>query len=93
MKKNKQNNGTSKKKTEQQKVEENSGDEKNVAKVDSLDDEDQGFGGWLRSADGMETMKLFVIANSIVMVTTLAYPQIQTIFEILYEMLYDITIY
>ncbi|XP_063365024.1 uncharacterized protein LOC134653566 [Cydia amplana] len=57
-------------------------------KTDSLDDEDQGFGGWLRSEDGMDTMKLFVLANSIVVVTTIAYPHIQTIFSVISEMIY-----
>ncbi|XP_047994890.1 uncharacterized protein LOC125233072 [Leguminivora glycinivorella] len=57
-------------------------------KTDSLDDEDQGFGGWLKSEDGMDTMKLFVLANSIVMVTTIAYPHIQTIFSIISEIIY-----
>ncbi|XP_063384675.1 uncharacterized protein LOC134670785 [Cydia fagiglandana] len=57
-------------------------------KTDSLDDEDQGFGGWLRSEDGMDTMKLFVLANSIVMVTTIAYPHIQTIFSVISEIIY-----
>lgn len=36
----------------------------------------------------METMKLFVLANSIVMLTTIAYPHIQTIFSIISEMIY-----
>ncbi|CAG9785755.1 unnamed protein product [Diatraea saccharalis] len=57
-------------------------------KVDSLDDEEQGFGGWLRSTDGIDTMKLFVIANTIVMLTTIVYPHIQTAYEIVYDMIY-----
>ncbi|KAI8422717.1 hypothetical protein MSG28_006482 [Choristoneura fumiferana] len=67
--------------TESEKLEKSS-------KVDSLDDEDQNFGGWLKSSDGMETMKLFVLANSVVMLTTIAYPHIQTIFSIILAMIY-----
>ncbi|XP_053612394.1 uncharacterized protein Xport-A [Plodia interpunctella] len=88
MKKNRHTNGSAKKKAVQDTPEANPDDDKNIANVDSIDDEDHGFGGWLRSADGMETMKLFVIANSIVIVTTLAYPHVQTIFEILADMIY-----
>ncbi|CAK1540695.1 unnamed protein product [Leptosia nina] len=62
-------------------------DEK-IPNQDSLDDENQGFGGWLRSADGLENMKLFVIANSIVILTTLVYPQLQAIFDIISETIY-----
>lgn len=41
-----------------------------------------------RSSDGLETMKLFVIANSIVMLTTLVYPHVQAVFEIVSDMIY-----
>ncbi|KAI5642779.1 hypothetical protein NE865_05305 [Phthorimaea operculella] len=58
--------------------------------IDPLDDENQGFGGWLRSDDGMETMKLFIIANSIVLMTTLVYPHLRTAVEILGEMVYGV---
>lgn len=50
----------------------------------------QTFNFNFRSSDGMETMKLFVLANSIVMLTTIAYPHIQTIFSIISEMIYGI---
>ncbi|CAH4029378.1 unnamed protein product [Pieris brassicae] len=63
-------------------------DEKVHPKQDSLDDENQGFGGWLRSADGLENMKLFVIANSIVILTTLVYPQLRVIFDMISETIY-----
>ncbi|CAF4834907.1 unnamed protein product [Pieris macdunnoughi] len=63
-------------------------DEKVLPNQDSLDDENQGFGGWLRSADGLENMKLFVIANSIVILTTLVYPQLRVIFDIISETIY-----
>ncbi|XP_013177554.1 PREDICTED: uncharacterized protein LOC106125009 [Papilio xuthus] len=64
------------------------GTEKEVSRLDSLDEEDQGFGGWLRSADGQENMKLFVIANSIVLLMTLMYPQVQLIVDFIYESVY-----
>ncbi|KAJ0175776.1 hypothetical protein K1T71_008935 [Dendrolimus kikuchii] len=87
MKRNKNTNGSNKKRTV--KVEEKEPtDIDTEVKPDSLDEEEQGFGGWLRSPDGMETMKLFVIANSIVMVTTLIYPNIQTVAAIVTDMIY-----
>ncbi|XP_013136819.1 PREDICTED: uncharacterized protein LOC106101973 [Papilio polytes] len=64
------------------------GTEKEVARLDSLDEEDQGFGGWLRSPDGLENMKLFVIANSIVLLMTLMYPQVQLIVDFIYDSIY-----
>ncbi|KPJ06934.1 hypothetical protein RR48_11433 [Papilio machaon] len=64
------------------------GTEKEVSRLDSLDEEDQGFGAWLRSADGQENMKLFVIANSIVLLMTLMYPQVQLIVDFIYESIY-----
>lgn len=41
-----------------------------------------------RSPDGLDTMKLFVIANSIVMLTTIVYPHIQTVYGILVDTFY-----
>lgn len=43
---------------------------------------------FFRSSDGLETMKLFVIANSVVMLTTIVYPQIQNVYGILFDMFY-----
>ncbi|XP_045495322.1 uncharacterized protein LOC123694067 [Colias croceus] len=63
-------------------------EESALPKLDSLDEENQGFGGWLRSDDGLENMKLFVIANSIVLLTTLVYPQLQIVFNIISEAIY-----
>ncbi|XP_022814631.1 uncharacterized protein LOC111348295 [Spodoptera litura] len=88
MKKSKQTLGTAKKKIIKVEDKEPETSEKAPVKVDSLDDEEQGFGGWLRSSDGLETMKLFVIANSIVMLTTIVYPHAQAIFEIVSDMIY-----
>uniref|UniRef100_A0A2A4K110 Uncharacterized protein n=2 Tax=Heliothis virescens TaxID=7102 RepID=A0A2A4K110_HELVI len=88
MKKNKLNSGTAKKKTIKVEEKPTENTENVPVKVDSLDDEEQGFGGWLRSSDGLETMKLFVIANSIVMLTTIVYPHAQAIFEVVSDMIY-----
>lgn len=33
-------------------------------------------------------MKLFVVANSIVLLTTLAYPHVQTVLDIVYDAFY-----
>ncbi|RVE40591.1 hypothetical protein evm_014759 [Chilo suppressalis] len=87
--KKKHNSGHTKRKST--KLSENNESEKQdkvEAKVDTLDDEEQGFGGWLKSTDGIETMKLFVIANTIVMLTTIVYPHIQTAYQIIYDMIY-----
>ncbi|CAG4983739.1 unnamed protein product [Parnassius apollo] len=59
-----------------------------AAQPDSLVEEDQSFGCWLRSPDGLENMKFFVIANSIVLLTTLMYPHIQLIVDTVYEYFY-----
>ncbi|OWR43912.1 hypothetical protein KGM_206246 [Danaus plexippus plexippus] len=57
-------------------------------KLDSVDEDEQGFGGWLRSTEGIENMRLFVIANSIVLLTTLAYPHLQFIIGCITDALY-----
>ncbi|KAJ8721324.1 hypothetical protein PYW07_002099 [Mythimna separata] len=88
MKKSKLNSGTAKKKTIKVEEKETENTENTPVAVDSLDDEEQGFGGWLRSSDGLETMKLFVIANSIVMLTTIVYPHAHAIYEIVSDMIY-----
>ncbi|CAK1600721.1 unnamed protein product [Parnassius mnemosyne] len=62
---------------------------KTTTQLDLLEEEDQGFGGWLRSLDGLENMKFFVIANSIVLLTTLMYPHIQLIVDTVYEYFYS----
>ncbi|XP_045768342.1 uncharacterized protein LOC123869462 [Maniola jurtina] len=59
-------------------------------KLDSVEEDDQGFGGWLRSEEGVENMKLFVIANTIVLLTTLAYPHMQLMYEIISDAIYGI---
>lgn len=50
---------------------------------DPSDDENQGFGNWLRSTEGLEYMRLFVIANTIIVFLTIAWPQMQQAMEII----------
>ncbi|KAG6461632.1 hypothetical protein O3G_MSEX012755 [Manduca sexta] len=88
MKKSKQHGGNKRKTGKVEEKSQESTDQL-ATKVDSLDDDEQGFGGWLRSPDGLETMKLFVIANSIVMLTTLVYPHMQAAFQIVADMIYE----
>ncbi|CAH0714597.1 unnamed protein product, partial [Brenthis ino] len=57
-------------------------------KLESIDEDDQGFGGWLRSEEGMENMKLFVIANTIVLLTTMTYSHIQYFIGMISDALY-----
>ncbi|XP_012258833.2 uncharacterized protein LOC105687618 [Athalia rosae] len=45
----------------------------------ALEDEAQneGFSEWLRSSSGVELMRLFVVANSLVVFITMAWPNMQ----------------
>ncbi|XP_076239670.1 exit protein of rhodopsin and TRP A [Calliopsis andreniformis] len=52
------------------------------------DIQDQGFGDWLRSSDGIEMMRLFVIANSILIFFTMGWPKIQETITILKQYFY-----
>ncbi|XP_011879535.1 PREDICTED: uncharacterized protein LOC105568449 [Vollenhovia emeryi] len=47
------------------------------------DDENQGFGNWLRSSTGIEMMRLFVIANSILVFVTMGWPNMKESFYII----------
>ena len=53
------------------------------------DDEaqNQGFGNWLRSEDGVEMMRLFVIANSLLVIVTMAWPSMQETYYILKDLI------
>ncbi|XP_043462332.1 uncharacterized protein LOC122498596 [Leptopilina heterotoma] len=56
----------------------------------NLNDDDElneGFGTWVRSDNGVEMMKLFVIANSLLAVITMAWPSIQETYIILRELI------
>ncbi|KZC03752.1 hypothetical protein WN55_06399 [Dufourea novaeangliae] len=52
---------------------------KGVRKEKTVNDdiENQGFSDWLRSSDGIEMMRLFVIANSILVFVTMGWPKMQ----------------
>ncbi|XP_051168122.1 uncharacterized protein LOC127285936 [Leptopilina boulardi] len=58
--------------------------------VRNLDDDEElneGFGTWIRSDNGVEMMKLFVIANSILAVITMAWPSLQETYSIIRELI------
>jgi hypothetical protein len=46
-------------------------------------DENQGFGNWLWSSEGVTCMRLFVITNSIVMFITMTWPRVADVMEII----------
>lgn len=50
---------------------------------DISDDDNQGFGNWLRSSTGVEMMRLFVIANTILVFVTMAWPNMKESFHII----------
>ncbi|XP_018054009.1 PREDICTED: uncharacterized protein LOC108690962 [Atta colombica] len=54
---------------------------------DLSDDENQGFGNWIRSSTGIEMMRLFVIANSILVFVTIAWPNMKESFYIIKDYL------
>lgn len=46
--------------------------------IDATDsDEEISFSNWLRTADGIELMKLFVVMNSLIVFLTMSWPQIK----------------
>ncbi|KAL0126666.1 hypothetical protein PUN28_005206 [Cardiocondyla obscurior] len=53
------------------------------------EDENQGFGNWLRSSTGIEMMRLFVITNSILLFVTMGWPNIRESFYIIKDYLMD----
>nr|XP_012148610.1 PREDICTED: uncharacterized protein LOC100874865 [Megachile rotundata] len=69
-------------------------DKKNEKKNDKkkvvLNDDahNEGFGEWLRSSDGIEMMRLFVIANSILVFVTMGFPKMQEIYTAFNEYFY-----
>uniref|UniRef100_A0A182PLJ7 Uncharacterized protein n=1 Tax=Anopheles epiroticus TaxID=199890 RepID=A0A182PLJ7_9DIPT len=56
---------------------------------DPDDDTNAGFGKYLRSQEGIEMMKLFVIANTVVVFVTMAWPQMQQSYRILRSLLFS----
>ncbi|XP_011309130.1 uncharacterized protein Xport-A isoform X1 [Fopius arisanus] len=59
--------------------------EKKVDDVNDDDEHNQGFSDWLRSVDGIEMMRLFVIANSLLVFITIAWPNMQQTYTIIKE--------
>ncbi|XP_065090404.1 uncharacterized protein Xport-A [Ochlerotatus camptorhynchus] len=59
-------------------------------KVKQPGDEDinSGFGEYMRSSQAAEMMKLFVIANTLVVFLTMAWPQMKHSFEIIQSLIY-----
>uniref|UniRef100_A0A8D8UYZ9 Uncharacterized protein n=1 Tax=Cacopsylla melanoneura TaxID=428564 RepID=A0A8D8UYZ9_9HEMI len=47
--------------------------------------ENEGFAGWLSSDDGIGTMKMFVMANSIVMLLTVGWPYIYQLLNYIHD--------
>lgn len=47
--------------------------------------QNQGFSDWLRSTDGIDMMRLFVIANSLVLFVTMGWPTMQEAYTIVRE--------
>ncbi|KAL2751769.1 e3 ubiquitin-protein ligase protein [Vespula maculifrons] len=60
-------------------------DKKNVVGrlIEDEESTNQGFGEWLRSNDGVEMMRLFVIANSLLLFVTMAWPNMKESFYII----------
>ncbi|XP_076288043.1 exit protein of rhodopsin and TRP A [Lasioglossum baleicum] len=56
---------------------------------DELEIDNQGFSDWLRSSDGFDMMRLFVIANSILVFVTMGWPKVQEAIAMLGEYFYD----
>ncbi|XP_015177727.1 PREDICTED: uncharacterized protein LOC107067068 [Polistes dominula] len=53
-------------------------DKKTIQRLEQNEDtSNQGFGEWLRSNDGAEMMRLFVIANSLLLFVTMAWPNMK----------------
>ncbi|KAI4486959.1 hypothetical protein M0802_012175 [Mischocyttarus mexicanus] len=60
------------------KKDEKDNDKNNVQRLEQNEDSsNQGFGEWLRSNDGAEMMRLFVIANSLLLFVTMAWPNMK----------------
>ncbi|XP_034250219.1 uncharacterized protein LOC117650734 [Thrips palmi] len=47
------------------------------------EDENEGFGNWLRSTDGVAYMRLFVVANSLLVFMTMSWSHVWQVVDIL----------
>ncbi|XP_026682063.1 uncharacterized protein LOC103512929 [Diaphorina citri] len=92
--KNKGNRGTTtyragtayKKLTSEPKKESNPGpEEKKKPIITDHINENEGFAGWLSSDDGIGTMKMFVMANSIVMLLTMGWPYLYQLLNYIHD--------
>ncbi|CAO1432628.1 unnamed protein product [Diamesa serratosioi] len=52
---------------------------------DNEGDLNSGFSSYLQSSSGTETLRLFVIVNSLVMFLTIAWPQMKSVFSMIEE--------
>ncbi|XP_059476328.1 uncharacterized protein LOC132197213 [Neocloeon triangulifer] len=53
--------------------------------VDDEEEENSGFSGWLRTGEGVEYMKLFVMCNTLMVVLTMSWPHIRNVYTIASE--------
>lgn len=51
------------------------------------EDENEGFGNWLRSSDGVAYMRLFVVANSLLVFMTMSWSHVWHVVDIVREMI------
>lgn len=80
------NNGDNKSAKNRQNDDKGKSVDKDKKEVTDLNDDEvanQGFGEWLRSTDGVEMMRLFVIANSLLMIVTMAWPNMREMYRII----------
>lgn len=52
-------------------------------------EDERSFSTWLRSHDGMETLKLFVIGNTIVIMSLTMLPQLKDFFDNIFNLYKD----
>lgn len=53
------------------------------------DNERGTFSAWLRTGEGVELMKMFVITNSLIVFLTMTWPHIKEMLGVLYSFFYD----
>jgi len=53
-----------------------------VHSVNDDDNENEGFAGWLRSGEGVEYMKVFVMLNTFMVVLTMSWPHLKNMYII-----------
>lgn len=63
----------------------NPGTEEKKAPLTDHINENEGFGGWLSSDEGIGTMKMFVMANSVMMLMTMGWPYLYQLLHYLHD--------